>query len=441
MDDAGLDAQRIQGAHAADAEQRVLAQPHAGIADVQARRDPAVGEVVLGPVGIEQQQRHAADVHAPDLGDDRALADRHLDAQRLAVVAGDQRGGHALRIGLDPVLVLPARGVDPLAEVAVAVHEADRDQRQPHVRRLLEDVAGEHPEAAGVDRQGLVDRVLGAEEGGGAVLGDGLGQPRLGDLLGDRAVQVREAREEVVVAPPARRGGAAPSPRSAGRGFRGTAPSAGGRRRRGARVRRASTTSGSCRRDPRAARAAQAAASAARQRPHRCRRNLRSPLLCSERDRKMAVSSTFGLQSPPQPSGNRLETPTGQRGRMSISRSRPSSTPSARGCFASRGLAGAVHGRASRGWGPVVYWLVVLVSLALLVLPAAVEPAARRSSRMRAWDGVRAGDPEFGETWSVRNVLACRGSDPRAALAGAGARARRGGGLRRLHAARRAPRP
>ena len=198
--DARLDPQRVQRAHAADAEQRVLAEPHAGVAHVQARGDPAVGEVVLRPVGVEQQQRHAADVHAPDLGDDRALADRHLDAQRLAVVAGDQRRGHALGIGLDPVLVLPAGGVDPLAEVAVAVHEADRDDRQAHVGRLLEDVAGEHAEPARVDGERLVDRVLGAEERGGAVLGDGLGQQRLGQLGRHGAVQVREAGEEVAVA-------------------------------------------------------------------------------------------------------------------------------------------------------------------------------------------------------------------------------------------------
>ena len=82
----------------------------------------------------------------------------------LAVVAGDERGGHAVRVGVDPVLVLPAGGVDALAEVAVAVHEPDGDQRQRPVGGLLEDVAGEHAEAARVDGQRAVDRVLRAEE-------------------------------------------------------------------------------------------------------------------------------------------------------------------------------------------------------------------------------------------------------------------------------------
>ena len=55
--------------------------------------------------------------------------DRHRDRERLAVVARDERGGQAVRVGVDPVLVLPAAGVDALAEVAVAVQEADGGQR------------------------------------------------------------------------------------------------------------------------------------------------------------------------------------------------------------------------------------------------------------------------------------------------------------------------
>ena len=265
--DAGIDPERVQRAHAADPEHRVLAEPHAGIADVQPRRDPAVGQVVLRPVGVEQQQRHAADVDAPDLRDHLAVADRHRHGDRLAVRARHQRSGHAMRIGLDPVLVLPAGRVDPLAEVAVAVHQADRDEREPHVRGLLEDVARQHAETAGVDRQRLVDRELGAEERSRAVLGHRLGQERLVEPLVDRRLQRGDARGG---SPRRRRAGracrAAPL-RAAGRGCRGTAPSALGRSRREAPGRRASTTSGSCRRCPRGRRAAREGASGGRPRP------------------------------------------------------------------------------------------------------------------------------------------------------------------------------
>ena len=148
VDDAGLDPQRVEQADAADAQQRVLPQPHLGVADVEPGGDPAVGDAVLRPVGVEQQQRHAPDVDPPHLGDDLAADERHGDGDRLAVVAGDQRAGHPVGVGVDPVLVLPAGAVDALAEVAVAVHQADREHRHRAVGGLLEDVAGQHAEAA-----------------------------------------------------------------------------------------------------------------------------------------------------------------------------------------------------------------------------------------------------------------------------------------------------
>ena len=66
-------------------------------------------------------------------------------------------------------LQLPGRrvavAVDRLAEVAVAVQQADPHQRQGHVAGRLHVVAGEDTEAAGVDAQRLVQPVLGAEVG------------------------------------------------------------------------------------------------------------------------------------------------------------------------------------------------------------------------------------------------------------------------------------
>jgi hypothetical protein len=76
VDDAGLDAQGIERVHATHAEQRVLRQAGVRVAVVQARGDPAVEAVVLRQQRVEQEQRHAADVQAPHLGDHVALADR-----------------------------------------------------------------------------------------------------------------------------------------------------------------------------------------------------------------------------------------------------------------------------------------------------------------------------------------------------------------------------
>ena len=72
------------------------------------------------------------------------------------------------------------------------------------------------------------------------------------------------------------------------------------------------------------------------------------------------------------------------------------------------GLAGALHGRASRGWGPVVYWLVI-ACVALLVLPAAVN-LLLDAVPDGAWDALGAGDPAVGDAWSVRNVLGVAGA-------------------------------
>ena len=178
-----VDAHRPQRAHAAHAEQQVLGEAQVARAGVQARADPACHRAVLRAVGVEQEERHAPDVEAPDLRDDVLGADGDGDRDRLAPVAGDEGHRLALGIGRHPRLVLPAGGVDALAEVALAVEQADGDQRQRPVGGLLEDVAGQRPEAAGVDRQRGVDAVLGAEEAHRA-----LGGGRAGRLGGPRHV-------------------------------------------------------------------------------------------------------------------------------------------------------------------------------------------------------------------------------------------------------------
>ncbi len=66
-------------------------------------------------------------------------------------------------------------------------------------------------------------------------------------------------------------------------------------------------------------------------------------------------------------------------------------------------VAGAVHGRASRGWGPVVRW-VAFVAFGLLVLHALINLVLDLVPGV-AWHAVQAGDPALEPLWSVRNVL------------------------------------
>ena len=248
VQDAGLDAERGERAGAADAEQDVLGEPRVGLADVQARRDPARGEVVLGALGVEQVERHAPDVDPPDLRGHLHVAHGHRHRDRCAVGAGDERGGEPLGVGVDPVLVLPAAGIDPLAEVALAVHEADRGERERAVGRLLEDVARERAEPAGVHRERAVHAELRAEVRDRAARGSP-GPRRRGarDPRGPRPPRPppgRAARRRTRRARACRRR----PRRGGGPGSHRSAPSARGRRTRTARGRPASRTSGSCRR-------------------------------------------------------------------------------------------------------------------------------------------------------------------------------------------------
>ena len=55
--------------------------------------------------------------------------------------------------------------IEMLPEIALVVEQADADQRNAEVGGALDVVAGEHAEAAGINRQRLVQAELGGEIG------------------------------------------------------------------------------------------------------------------------------------------------------------------------------------------------------------------------------------------------------------------------------------
>ena len=71
VEDAGVDAERLQRADAADAEDDLLLDARLAIAAVEARRQLAIPRRVLFEIGVEQVQRHAAEPHAPDRDEHR----------------------------------------------------------------------------------------------------------------------------------------------------------------------------------------------------------------------------------------------------------------------------------------------------------------------------------------------------------------------------------
>ncbi|MBS1173490.1 MAG: hypothetical protein H6R12_2320 [Proteobacteria bacterium] len=117
-----------------------------------------------------------------------AVGGRHLGA------------GTAFRIGVIPVLVLPAGGVHALVEIALPVEQPDADHRQGAIRGFLEDVAGEHAQPPRVDGQATVQSELGAEEGDRALRRGGHVQPRRPrQILFQVVAQGFHARHEVQV--------------------------------------------------------------------------------------------------------------------------------------------------------------------------------------------------------------------------------------------------
>ena len=83
---------------------------------------------------------------------------------------------------------LLAVAVDALIEIALPVQQSDRDERQPEVARGLAVVAGEHAEAARVDREALVQAEFGAEVRDQVVRGE------IGELRRARRAQIRVER-------------------------------------------------------------------------------------------------------------------------------------------------------------------------------------------------------------------------------------------------------
>ena len=136
---AGEPRNSAQRPDAADAEQHLLLQAVLAAAAVQAVGDAAGGLVVARHVGVEQQQRHPADLGPPDVRVQargrRAAAARSGSACRcrpgLAQQGQRQPVGVEDRVGL----LLPAVAGQRLLEVAGLVEQADADRSARRGRR------------------------------------------------------------------------------------------------------------------------------------------------------------------------------------------------------------------------------------------------------------------------------------------------------------------
>ena len=146
VEDGGLDAAGSERLDAADAQQDLLAQAVLAVATVEPVGDRALGRGVCLHVGVEQQQLDPADVDAPEPGVQSTARQSHGDEHRRPAGGEHRRHRQSRGVELDELLLLRAARGQQLAEVAVAVEEADADDRHAQVAGRLEVVAGEDAE-------------------------------------------------------------------------------------------------------------------------------------------------------------------------------------------------------------------------------------------------------------------------------------------------------
>ena len=153
VEDRRLEAEPAEHAHAADAEHELLAEPVLAVAAVERVGDVARPVGVALDLRVEEVERHAADLRAPDAepdGHELPVASASSTTGAIGTSVSGSRLVSMRGIALDLAVVL----VEPLAEVAAAVEEADADERDAELGGRLQVVAGEDAEPARVDRAG-----------------------------------------------------------------------------------------------------------------------------------------------------------------------------------------------------------------------------------------------------------------------------------------------
>ena len=165
----GVPGEGTEGPDRADsphAQQQFLAQPVIAAAAVQPVGDLAQRRLVLFHVGVEQEQRHPADLGHPDLRRQQlALGQRHADPHGGPVAGAEQGERQPVRVAGRVTLGLPALGRQGLGEVPVPVQQAHPDERHPQVTAGLEMITRQDAQAARVLRQRLGDPVFRREVG------------------------------------------------------------------------------------------------------------------------------------------------------------------------------------------------------------------------------------------------------------------------------------
>ena len=120
-------------------------------------------------VGVHEIQVGTAYFHLPQAGGDWSSRESHAGGHPVSIFVHDRGRGDLHEVLRIVVRDLVALAGNHLGEIAVAIQEAHGDQVHVHVGSLLQVVAGQDAETAGIDLQGGVQAVFHAEIGDGRI--------------------------------------------------------------------------------------------------------------------------------------------------------------------------------------------------------------------------------------------------------------------------------
>src|SRR5215813_4046594 len=144
MVNARPNAQSLQRATAADSQQYLLLQSHLGVAAVKLIGDVLIGRAVLLDVRVEQIERDAAHLRAPDLRGDIASRVLDLDDQRSALTVAFECQRQVMKIVVPVLLLLPSGFVQILAKVSLLVEQSNAYERHTKIARGFKMIPGEN---------------------------------------------------------------------------------------------------------------------------------------------------------------------------------------------------------------------------------------------------------------------------------------------------------
>src|SRR6476469_4881812 len=163
--DCRRNAQRTKEAHAADAQENLLTEPHLLVATIQSRRQRTVLRSVFRYIGIDQKERNTTHQHFPNDGCDISAA--HVDGEP-ALFARWRQGRMDWRILPIKRRVggfLPPFLCDSLTKITLRIHEPNTNERDAQIARFLAMISREDTETAAVNGNGGMEAEFGGKVG------------------------------------------------------------------------------------------------------------------------------------------------------------------------------------------------------------------------------------------------------------------------------------